>query len=75
MSELGIFIDESGTFEKSNSLNNNYRFIYSFSLIENFTVRENISFLEIYFDKILLIGKICLTYLNEIFKISRILNS
>lgn len=51
---------------------------YSITILAHitiFTVRENISFLEIYFDKILLIGKICLTYLNEIFKISQILNS
>lgn len=33
MSELGIFIDESGTFEKSNSLNNNISDLYIVSFL------------------------------------------
>lgn len=33
MSELGIFIDESGTFEKNNSLNNNISDLYIVSFL------------------------------------------
>ena len=33
MSELGIFIDESGTFEKSNSFNNNISDLYIVSIV------------------------------------------
>ena len=51
MSELGIFIDESGTFEKSNSLNNNISDLYIVSFLfhdKSVSIEKVLKFLKIF---------------------------